>query len=99
MDVKSQLEDLKIIAAKLFIEIQYRNLSDTEFQIQSGFCRLNGKPLIILDKRIPESDQVNIIIATLNGLKVEDVYLSPWIRERLEHSSSSNPSGEYLNGA
>ena len=99
MDVKAQLEDLKIIAAKLLIEIQYRNLSNTEFQIRSGFCRFNGKPLIILDERIPEWDQVNIIIEALSGLNVENVYLSPWIRERLEHSSSSNPSGKQLNGA
>ncbi len=84
MDVKSQLEDLKNLAAKLLIEIQYRNLSSAEFKIQSGFCRVNGKQIIILDKWVPVWEQVNIILETLRGFDLEDIYLSPWIRERLE---------------
>ena len=85
MDVKSQLEDLKEITAKLLIEIEYCNLNDTEFRIQSGFCRFNGKQLIILENQIPEWEQVNIILETLSGFDLENVYLSPWIRERLEY--------------
>ena len=83
MDFKSQLEDLKITAAKLLIEITYDDLSDSEFQIRSGFCRLNGKSLIILDKQMLECDQISIIIEALRDLNLEEVYISPWIRERI----------------
>ena len=94
MDFKSQLADLKIVASKLLIEIQYHNLSDIEFKVESGFCQLNGKLLIIIDKQTPECNQVNIIIETLSLLNLENIYLSPWIRERLEQLSLQRSTGK-----
>ncbi len=84
MDFFSKLEDLKIVASKLSIEIECRNLKDDEFQFQSGLCKVNGKKMIILDKRLPESEQITIAIGVLRKFNLNDCYIVPWIRERIE---------------
>ena len=84
MDFFSKLEDLKIIASKLSIEIECQNLKDDEFRFQSGLCKINGKKMIILDKRLPENEQITIAIEVLRKFNLNDFYIVPWIRERIE---------------
>ena len=88
MNFKLKLDDLKKVATKLLIEIKYLRSDDTEFSIQSGFCRFKGKQLIVLENQIPECEQVNIILEVLSKFDLENIYLPPWIREQLEGSSS-----------
>ena len=84
MDFHSRLEDLKTVASKLSIEIECRNLKDDEFRFASGFCRVNGKNIVILDKRLPEGEQIAVVIETLRKFDLDGFYMAPWIRERLE---------------
>ena len=83
MTPQAQLEDLKNCANKLSVEIIYRNLNDIEFQFQSGFCKINGAQMIILDKKLPLEEQVNLILQGFENLNIEDHFIPPWIRDRL----------------
>ena len=84
LDVKSRLQDLKSVAEKLAIEIEIVNLNNQEFQIQSGYCKMNGKDLILLDKNISLQEQSEILLQTLKNFDLEDIYVASWIREFIE---------------
>ena len=84
LDVKSRLQDLKSVAEKLAIEIEIVNLNNQEFQMQSGYCKMNGKDLILLDKNISLQEQSEILLQTLKNFDLEDVYVASWIREFIE---------------
>ena len=84
LDVKSRLEDLKSVAEKLAIEIEVVNLNNQEFQIRSGYCKMNGKDLILLDKNISLQEQSEILLQTLKNFDLEDIYVASWIREFIE---------------
>ena len=84
LDVKSRLQDLKSVAEKLAIEIKIVNLNNQEFQMQSGYCKMNGKDLILLDKNISLQEQSEILLQTLKNFDLEDIYVASWIREFIE---------------
>ena len=90
MDLQSKLDDLRTVTEKLSIEIQYSNLFDNEFSIQSGYCKLDGRDLIILDKTLTYTMQVDIILHVLRKFDLENIFVAPWIREQLESSSPRN---------
>ena len=84
LDVKSRLEDLKSVAEKLAIKIEIVNLNNQEFQMQSGYCKMNGKDLILLDKNISLQEQSEILLQTLKNFDLGDIYVASWIRELIE---------------
>ncbi len=88
MDPLSQLEDLKEAANKLSIEIVTDSLFDPEVMIQSGYCKVKGKKMIILDNLLSIEEQNEVILQTLKKFDMEDIYLPSWIRERIESDSN-----------
>ncbi len=84
MDIHARLEDLKAVAEKLSIEIESGNFADDDFPVQSGFCKMKGKNLIILDKKLNPESQAEIILKTLEYFDLETIYVPSWIREQLE---------------
>jgi hypothetical protein len=92
-DVEKKIEDLKSVTGKLAIEIEITDLNDQEFQIQSGYCKMNGKDLILLDKNLSLQEQAEVILKTLKNFDLENIYVASWIREHLElESSTHDPS-------
>ena len=93
MDAQTRLEDLKAVAQKLSIEIQTGSFADDDIPIQSGFCKIKGKPLIVLDKKLNPESQAEIILQALENFDLETIYVPAWIREQFENkpSSSDNP--------
>ena len=86
-DLKSKVEDLKAVAKKLAIEIEVANLGHQEFQIQSGYCKMNGKDLILLDKNSSLQEQSEVILQTLKKFNLENIYVASWIREFIDQES------------
>ena len=87
-DIKNKIEDLKSVAEKLAIEIQVTNLNDQDFHIQSGYCKLHGKNLILLDKNLSLQEQTEIILQALKNFDIDNIYVASWIREFIEIESS-----------
>ena len=83
-NIESRIQDLKEAAGKLSIKIEVANLNDQEFAIQSGYCKLNGEDLIILDKNLPDEEHVLVILNTLKKFNLDDIYVAEWIRERID---------------
>ena len=92
-DIENKIEDLKSVVGKLAIAIEITDLNDQEFQIQSGYCKMNGKNLIFLDKNLSLQEQAEVILKTLKNFDLEDIYVASWIREQLElESNTHDPS-------
>ena len=92
-DVENKIEDLKSVTGKLAIEIEITDLNDQEFQIQSGYCKMNGKDLILLDKNLSLQEQAEVILKTLKNFDLENIYVASWIREYFElESNTHDPS-------
>ncbi|MBT5029058.1 MAG: hypothetical protein HOL15_08555 [Nitrospinaceae bacterium] len=83
-DIESRIRDIKETAEKLSIKIEVADLNDQEFSIQSGYCKLNGEDLIILDKNLPEEEHLIIMLNTLKQFNLDDIYVADWIREKIE---------------
>ena len=83
-NIESRIQDLKEAAGKLSIKIEVANLNDQEFAIQSGYCKLNGEDLIILDKNLPDEEHVLVILNTLKKFNLDNIYVADWIRERID---------------
>jgi hypothetical protein len=81
----SRLEDLKDMARKLSIEILFANLSDPEIPTQSGYCKVRGEELIVVDKRLSIHHQIEVLLNIFQKFDLDDVYIASWIRERLEN--------------
>ena len=82
---QARLESLREAALKQDMEIRFDSFSDAEIAIQSGFCKVRGKPLIVVDNRLPADDQIEIILNIFRQFDWEEIYLPSWIRERLEN--------------
>ena len=92
-DVANKIEDLKTVTRKLSIEIEITDLNDQEFQIQSGYCKMNGEGLILLDKNLSLQEQAEVILKTLKNFDLENIYVASWIREYLViESNTHDPS-------
>ena len=89
-DVENKFEDLKSVTEKLAITIEIADLNDQEFQIQSGYCKMNGKSMILLDKNLSLQEQAEVILKTLQNFDLENIYIASWIREHLELESDTN---------
>ena len=83
-DLENKIEDLKSVTGKLAIAIEITDLNDQEFQIQSGYCKMNGENLIFLDKNLSLQEQAEVILKTLKNFDLESIYVASWIREHLE---------------
>jgi hypothetical protein len=76
-------QDLKEIAEKLGISILEHNFRNTGISVKSGFCKVKGKKLIILDKSRSLTDKNEVILSCLSKLPHEDIYIVPYLRELL----------------
>ena len=88
MDPLSRFEDLKKTADKLSIDIVTDNLFDSEIMIQSGFCKVKGKKMIVLDKLLSIEEQNEVVIQALKKFNLESIYLPSWIREHIESDNN-----------
>ena len=88
-DPQAQLEDLRKVAENLSIDIEYSDLSDNDVAIQSGYCKVNGQEMIILDKNLPAEMQVVILLKILRDFNLDNAYIAAWIREHFESGKDS----------
>lgn len=88
-DDHAKMDDLKAVLEKLSIEIEYSDLFDNDVSIQSGYCKLKGRKMIILDKNLPPEIQVSVLLKIMRDFDLEDIYVASWIREHFESGKNS----------
>ena len=87
MNPEQIYHDLKELAEKLGISIKEHNFRGAGIHVKSGFCKVKGKMLIILDKRRPTADKNEVILSCLSQMPHEDIFIVPYLRELLNQYS------------
>jgi hypothetical protein len=80
------LNQLEELAGKLGIEIRYGNIPGEDSHRTGGLCRVKGQYVLIIHSRLTVKEKIGVIIKTLKGFEMGDVYVMPVIRELLDKS-------------
>jgi hypothetical protein len=86
LDDGTLLNQLEELAGKLGIEIRYGNIGLKDSHRMGGLCRVQGKHFLIMHSRLTVKEKIGVIIKTLKGFEIGDVYVIPVIRELLDKS-------------
>ncbi len=82
---RNLLEELKTVALGLGIRVREEKLlREVGYRVRSGACRLRETDLVLLERGLPPSVQIEVLADVLAGRAVEAVYLSPAARRLLE---------------
>ncbi len=71
------------LAEKLDIEVSEQNLRKTGIRTKSGFCKVKGKNLFIMDKNISVQKKITILAGFLGKMPHENIYVIPAVRNIL----------------
>jgi hypothetical protein len=84
------LEELKALATRLGFEVrQERLLREVGYRVRSGSCRVHDTRVILLDRVLPASAQIDVLVEELAGQPMDDVYLSPAARRLLDRAAGT----------
>jgi hypothetical protein len=78
MKEKEVLNHFKDIAEKLSCKVIF-----DKFDGKGGHCIANENEYIIVNKRLPYVDQVDVFSSALRRLPIEEIYILPRIRKYL----------------
>jgi hypothetical protein len=89
------VEELKSVATRLGFEVREEKLlREVGYRVRSGSCRVREAHVILLDRGLPPSAQIDILVEELAGRPLDDVYLSPVARRLLERAVPSPATPE-----
>ncbi|MBI2962895.1 MAG: hypothetical protein HYY35_04010 [Deltaproteobacteria bacterium] len=82
--VDAILEELKGVAARLGLEVrEERLLREIGYRVQSGTCRVRDRNILFLDREIPPTARMEVLLEELARRDLRDVYVSPELRRIL----------------
>ena len=65
-----------------------RLLREVGYRVRSGGCRLREDQIIFLERGLPASAQIDVLVDELASRSVDDLYLSPAARALLERAAT-----------
>ncbi len=80
-------ESLKDLTEKLDITVSEQNLRISGLQVKSGFCKVKGEQMFIMDKHKNIREKVEILAEYLSKMPIEDIYIIPAVRDILDKYS------------
>jgi hypothetical protein len=81
------LEEFKAVAEKLGLKIrEERLLREVGYRVRSGSCRVGEDEIVFLERGLPTSTQLDVLVEVLAGRALDEVYLSPAARALLERA-------------
>jgi hypothetical protein len=84
MDDISLLERLEEIAHRLGVELRYENLTQGVVRSEGGFCKVAGKPLILINRRDSREQQIRVLCKALTKLDLQGIFIPPAVRTVIE---------------
>jgi hypothetical protein len=88
MNERTLLEHLEHTAMKLGVTVRYENLTLHVGRSQGGYCKLEGNPLIIVDKRESHRKKISVIAKALGHLDTDHMFIPPAIRRIIDSHKS-----------
>ena len=87
MTPEQTYQELKALAEKLGVVVSEQNLRSTGIKVKSGLCKVKGKNILIMDKKLPLQDKNEILASCLSKLPHEAIFMVPALRNFLDKYS------------
>jgi 2-phospho-L-lactate guanylyltransferase (CobY/MobA/RfbA family) len=84
MKPEQTYQDLKELAEKLGVVVSEQNFRSTGIKAKSGSCKVKGKNILIIDKKLSLQDKNEVLASCLSKLSHEDIFVVPALREYLD---------------
>jgi len=82
-------DELKMAAEKVGLRVrEERLLREVGYRVRSGRCRLAEDEILFLDRALPITAQIDVLIDELARRPLEDIYLSPAARALVERAAA-----------
>ena len=89
MKADQLLNELKLLAEKLGIEVSEQNFRPTGITVKSGFCKVKGNNHFLIDKHLKKSKKVEVLAEYLaQQPSLDTIYIVPALRDYLEQYKS-----------
>ena len=75
-----QSKKIYIELKEVFDKIGYKVILDNG-NFNSGYCILEDDKVIVINKNKPYENRVRVLSEILSSIKLDDIYLKPYIRE------------------
>jgi hypothetical protein len=83
------LAELKTAAEKLGLQVREEHLlREVGYRVRSGSCRVRESEIIFLDRTLPTSAQIDVLVEELAARPLETIYLSPAARTLIERANA-----------
>lgn len=88
------LEELKRAASEIGLDVREEEiLREVGYRARSGVCRVGDRTVVVIDRRLPGRDRIEILCGALADQDLERVFLSPVLRAKLTAMPSAVSSG------
>ncbi len=77
-------QELIDLADRLQITVSEQNLKTSGIKVKSGFCKVKGQNLFVMDKHKSIHEKIRILAAQLADIPHEDIYIVPAVRDLLD---------------
>ncbi len=84
------LQALEQVAERLSVHVHYEDMKAFEFRIQDGICTIKGEAHIYIDRKRPVHEKIQVLSHELKKFNLEEIYIPPFLRERVFHPSSED---------
>jgi hypothetical protein len=84
MKIDDTLRELEQVAQKKNIRVAYEAIGGELGA--GGLCKVKGEWRVIVDKRATPGERVTVLAQALAGFPLEDVFVTPEVREVIEKS-------------
>jgi len=78
------LEHLEQLALRLGVQLRYENLAQGSVRCEGGFCKVDGKPIILINRKDSRQHQIRILARSLTRLNLEGIFIPPAVRKIIE---------------
>ncbi|MGD9764271.1 MAG: hypothetical protein AB7V27_11195 [Candidatus Binatia bacterium] len=86
------LDELKAAAEKTGLRVrEERLMREVGYRVRSGRCRLGEDEMLLLDRALPVTAQLEVLVEELANRSLEDIYLSPAARALIERAAARGP--------
>jgi hypothetical protein len=93
MEQNRLLQELEEIAEKLSIAVQYDDLMGMDFKVKGGLCKLRGRHVVIIDRRTPLAERIDLLARALRQFDLSSVFMRPYIRSIIGEGAGSHEKG------
>ena len=77
-------QELISLAERLQVTVSEQNLKTSGVKVKSGFCKVRGQDMVVMDKHKSIHDKIRLLATQLAAIPHDDLYIKPAVRELLE---------------